>query len=217
MTSSILFSSPLVKFSSSSALWRRTVPFVSVPVISRPHPRTSTLQFNFCCSVPEGGLPTTMPSTTKELLRELPLIFATRTLSTSNFFGSLGITFVTASATRAESSVSSPYCFAAMAGFTAFWTCLVSFKSVRLQQVSPGSVSSTVARALSNPLMMSAVCRPILQRASAWVRSSPANVTTKLVAFPNSCSCMDAAPTTSLAAGCITSSSDTILAAFEVT
>lgn len=76
---------------------------------------------------------------------------------------------------------------------------------------------STNFVAPSKPSTISLGCNPILIKLSAYSKSSPAKVITKLVLSPHSSSYIFAAITTILAAGCYTSNSFIIVAASLVT
>ena len=118
-TFSSCFSSPLVKLSISSALLMRTVPLVSVCVMSSAEVKTATLALVTFFMMPSGSRPNTMPWTTRLAERFPPMILTTRTLSTLKYFGLFGMTASAASATSAERVSSKPYCFEAMAGLSA--------------------------------------------------------------------------------------------------
>ena len=102
-TLSSCFSSPVVKFSISSAFLISTVPFVSVCEMSRAVVKTATFARDVFFTVPSGSRPNTIPCTTLLPARLPPMIFTTRTLSTLKFLGLVGMMERAASATSAES------------------------------------------------------------------------------------------------------------------
>jgi hypothetical protein len=136
-TFSMCFSSPLVKFSISSAFLIRTVPLVSVCAISIGFVKTATFAFvTFFTSpnqvrtsvrpqqtlgsyAPSGSLPNTIPCTTLLPAKLPPMILTTRTLSTLKALLFSGITDRAASATSPARMSSHPYCFDAIEGMTA--------------------------------------------------------------------------------------------------
>src|ERR1700729_4299330 len=140
-TFSRCFSSPRVKLSISSAFLMSTVPLVSVCAMSRAEVKTATLAFVAFLTIParnphgldnhtypkkllkqnspSDSRPNTIPCTTLLPDRLPPMIFTTRTLSTLKFLGLEGMTANAASATKLARVSSYPYCFDAMAGFSA--------------------------------------------------------------------------------------------------
>eukprot|EP00958_Prasinococcus_capsulatus_P017133 scaffold1928_cov381-Prasinococcus_capsulatus_cf.AAC.31 len=90
MYSSIWDSSPLAKFWSCSALSMRTVPFVSVALVSMPVPNTAILALATFLMVPSLSRLMIMPLMTWLVPKPVPVILATRTLSTLKLAGLAG-------------------------------------------------------------------------------------------------------------------------------
>ena len=113
MCASSCVSSPLVKSIISLALCSRTVPFVSVWLVSIGHENTPTLALTAFLTDPSGSRPKTMPLTTLLCSRLPPMILTTRMLSTLKLTGFLGSTARTASATISARNCSLPFCLLA--------------------------------------------------------------------------------------------------------
>mmetsp|Transcript_18910 Transcript_18910/g.46418 ORF Transcript_18910/g.46418 Transcript_18910/m.46418 type:complete len:267 (+) Transcript_18910:474-1274(+) len=202
---------------SSSAFLMRTLPLPSVAERSTSVPNTHSLALSMCLTVPSESRVRTKPFIRNDSVTVMPGILATRTLSTLKFCTSLGRIWMQALATSGARKSSRPYCLAAMGERSARVTCASLRRSSIFQAQRLSMCLSTALVAVMYPEMMSAWCSPCRSSPSALSSSTPAITTTRLVASPISSSCVLAASATSLAAGCTTSISRTMVAASLVT
>mmetsp|Transcript_10681 Transcript_10681/g.26558 ORF Transcript_10681/g.26558 Transcript_10681/m.26558 type:complete len:531 (-) Transcript_10681:19-1611(-) len=208
------FSSELLYSLISSALLSSTVPFVSVVTESRGMPYTAIFALRTSVTVPSTERGRHMPRTTVVDCTLAPTILATRTLSMLKWAGLAGMAIEHASAILRAKSFSFPHCLEAMTGVMHAASCAGSLKTdcSGVKATSVSSVSRHLASAMLYPRMISLQCNPLLSSSSAMASNSPASTTTRFVPSPDSVSCILEARTSSLAAGCCTSSSLTMVA-----
>ena len=142
-----------------------------------------------------------------------------RMLSTLKLCWFVGVAEMQALAIRPPRRSSCPCCLLEMAALSSLATVASSLRAVSAEpgRIMPSRLPRHSLSALSYPVAISTGWSPSRMRPSAFFSSSPASVSTKFAPSPASLSWAAAAIAISLAAGCWTSSSETMVAASAVT